>query len=260
MAATLVHRRAGGGVRRAWPKCLAADIDSASELVLDLVRRDEGGYVSTCNVHVVVTANHDPAYRAALSAATFRVPDGWPVAWMQRRQGAKSARRVPGPDLMERLLDTGRRDGISHFLLGSTEPIIDTLERQVTTRFPGVKIAGACSPPFEDIGSTPDSELLAQIASTAPSIVWVGLGAPKQDLWMQMYAEGLAPAVLIGVGAAFEFLSGTRPRAPLWMRSCGLEWAHRLALEPRRLTRRYVSTNTEFVLRAATELMRRSQR
>ena len=236
--------------------CAVVDVDGAAQHVVDLVRRAEGGYISTCNVHVVVTAGRDCRYRAALDGAALRVPDGWPVAWMQRRQGARSARRVPGPELMERTLKAGEQDGLSHFLLGSTEPVLADLEAEVKRRFPKVKIGGTYSPPFEPLSPMPNPEVVDRIRSAAPSVVWVGLGAPKQDFWMRMYADRLAPSVLIGVGAAFEFLSGARPRAPLWMRRSGLEWAHRLGAEPRRLTGRYVSTNTEFLARAGYGLIR----
>jgi N-acetylglucosaminyldiphosphoundecaprenol N-acetyl-beta-D-mannosaminyltransferase len=241
-------------------RCSVTNIDAASREVLDMVRRREGGYVSTCNVHVVVTANRDPEYRTVLDAAALRVPDGWPVAWMQRRQGAKSARRVPGTDLMERLLNVGRSEGLSHYLLGSTQPVLDELRLRVAARYPDVEIAGAYSPPFADLGDGPSAEMVERIRATVPDVVWVGLGAPKQDFWMRMYEAELAPSVLIGVGAAFDFLSGARARAPRWMRSCGLEWAHRLGSEPRRLTRRYLSTNTEFLLRAGPDLIRRGRR
>jgi N-acetylglucosaminyldiphosphoundecaprenol N-acetyl-beta-D-mannosaminyltransferase len=241
-------------------RCSATNVDAASREVLNMIRRGGGGYVSTCNVHVVVTANRDPEYRTVLDAAALRVPDGWPVAWMQRRQGAKTARRVPGPDLMEHLLNVGRSQGLSHYLLGSTQPVLDELRLQIAARHPDVEIAGAYSPPFGHLGNAPDAGLVDLIRLSQPSIVWVGLGAPKQDFWMRMYAEALAPAVLVGVGAAFDFLSGARPRAPQWMRSCGLEWAHRLASEPKRLTGRYVCTNTAFLVRAGSQLLRRAWR
>lgn len=238
-------------------RCLAARLDDATDQVVELVRRGEGGYVSTCNVHVVVTACHDQAYHDTLTAASLRLADGWPVAWVQRRQGAKSAQRVPGPDLMEHLLEQGSEDGFSHFLLGSTSSVLQRLESQIAVQYPDVRIAGTESPPFGEVPSHPDSQLVDRIRGTAPSVVWVGLGAPKQDFWMRLYAEALAPSVLIGVGAAFDFLAGARPRAPLWMRQCGLEWAHRLASEPRRLTPRYVRTNTEFILRGAADMAKR---
>jgi N-acetylglucosaminyldiphosphoundecaprenol N-acetyl-beta-D-mannosaminyltransferase len=240
--------------------CIAADLDTAAQRVIEMVRRGDGGYVSTCNVHVVVTANRNPRYRAALEGAAMRVPDGWPVAWMQRRLGAGSARRIPGPDLMEHLLNVGRQDNLSHFLLGSTPFVLHSLESQILKRLPTAQVAGTYSPSFEELGDRPDADLVHLIRSKQPDIVWVGLGAPKQDFWMSMYSEVLAPSVLIGVGAAFDFSARLRPRAPRWMRNSGLEWAHRLASEPRRLTGRYVRTNSEFLVRAGSQLLRRRNR
>jgi N-acetylglucosaminyldiphosphoundecaprenol N-acetyl-beta-D-mannosaminyltransferase len=240
--------------------CLAADLDTAAARVVEMVRCGDGGYVSTCNVHVVVTANRNPEYRAALEGAAMRVPDGWPVAWMQRRLGVGSARRIPGPDLMEHLLAVGRQDDLSHFLLGSTPCVLHSLETQILKRRPSARVVGAHSPSFGDLGDRPDADVVHLIRSKQPSIVWVGLGAPKQDFWMKMYSEVLAPSILIGVGAAFDFGAQVRPRAPRWMRNSGLEWAYRLASEPRRLTGRYVRTNSEFLVLAGSQLLRRRNR
>ena len=240
--------------------CIAADLDTAAQRVIEMVQRGDGGYVSTCNVHVVVTANRNPQYRAALEGAAMRVPDGWPVAWMQRRLGIGSARRIPGPDLMEHLLNVGTQDNLSHFLLGSTPGVLLSLENQISKRLPSARVVGTYSPSFDELGDRPDADVVHLIRSKQPSIVWVGLGAPKQDFWMSMYSEALAPSVLIGVGAAFDFSAGVRPRAPEWMRNSGLEWAHRLASEPRRLTWRYLRTNSEFLVRAGSQLLRREHR
>ncbi len=237
--------------------CIAADLDTAARRVVEMVRRGDGGYVSTCNVHVVVTANRNPVYRAALEGAEMRVPDGWPVAWMQRRLGVGSARRIPGPDLMEHLLNVGRQDNLSHFLFGSTPFVLRSLESQILKRLPAAHVVGTYSPPFDELGNRPDADVVHLIRSKQPSIVWVGLGAPKQDFWMSTYSDVLAPSVLIGVGAAFDFSARVRPRAPRWMRNAGLEWVHRLASEPRRLTGRYMRTNSEFLVRAGSQLLRR---
>lgn len=237
--------------------CLAADLNTAAERVVEMVQCGHGGYVSTCNVHVVVTANRNPEYRAALEGAAMRVPDGWPIAWMQRRLGVNSAQRIAGPDLMERLLNLGRRDNLSHFLFGSTPCVLQSLESQVLKRMPEAQVVGTYSPSFDELVDRPDADVVHLIRAKRPSIVWVGLGAPKQDFWMSMYSELLAPSVLIGVGAAFDFSARVRRRAPQWMRNSGLEWAHRLASEPRRLTGRYLRTNSEFVVRAGSQLLRR---
>ena len=132
--------------------CIAADLDTAAQRVIEMVQRGDGGYVSTCNVHVVVTANRNPQYRAALEGAAMRVPDGWPVAWMQRRLGIGSARRIPGPDLMEHLLNVGTQDNLSHFLLGSTPGVLLSLENQISKRLPSARVVGTYSPSFDELG------------------------------------------------------------------------------------------------------------
>lgn len=239
--------------------CVASDLASVVDRVLELVADRKGGYVSTCNVHVVVSASRDASYTSALSEAALRVPDGWPVAWMQRRQGAAWAERIPGPDLMGLTLDRGRTVNLGHFLLGSTESVLQDLERQLPAAYPGLRIVGTYSPPFGPDSYELDGDVAEFISRVKPDIVWVGLGAPKQDLWMQAHRGTLSPAVLVGVGAAFDFLSGERPRAPRWMQNASLEWCHRLVSEPRRLTRRYVSTNTAFIVKAGSQLLRRAR-
>jgi N-acetylglucosaminyldiphosphoundecaprenol N-acetyl-beta-D-mannosaminyltransferase len=237
--------------------CFAGTLDDAAGAVLDRVADGEGGYACLCNVHVLVSAcRHDKLARALHDSWTA-FPDGAPVAWLQRRSGDAGAARIAGADLMERVLDTGRPDGLSHFLFGSTPAVLDGLVARFSKTFPGARIAGVHSPPFGSVESLGTKDVLDRIRDAKPSIVWCGLGAPKQELWMRRHSEDLAPSVLIGVGAAFDFLSGTKERAPEWMRQAGLEWLHRLGSEPRRLAGRYVVTNTEFAIRTAFELSAR---
>ena len=167
-----------------------------------------------------------------------------------RRFGAGGARRVAGPDLMPLVIDAGQPLGIRHFLVGSTPEVLEQLQRRLVERYPKAIIAGAISPAFRRLSEDEDARMAQQIVDSGADVVWVGLGLPKQDEWLRRNAELFKPAVGLGVGAAFDFLAGTKPRAPKWMRSCGLEWFHRLLSEPRRLARRYATTNTEFVARA----------
>jgi N-acetylglucosaminyldiphosphoundecaprenol N-acetyl-beta-D-mannosaminyltransferase len=146
---------------------------------------------------------------------------------------------------MESVLGAG---GLRHFLFGSTPEVLERLRE----RF-GDAIVGAVSPPFGNVGA----DAVEEIRATRPDVIWCALGAPKQELWMATHADALAPALLLGVGAAFDFVAGTKPRAPRWMQRTSLEWAHRLATEPRRLAGRYARTNTEFALRICLELTRR---
>lgn len=236
--------------------CRCGDVDAAADAVVARARAGgAGGYACFCNVHVLVLSQHDPALRAALASAWAVFPDGAPVAWLQRRLGASGATRIAGPDLMPLVVGRGRSAGLRHFLLGSTPDVGARCADALLQAYPQALIVGVESPPF-DPEPRADPALLAAVRAARADLVWVGLGAPKQELWMHRHAPALSPAVALGVGAAFEFLAGTRPRAPTWMRQAGVEWLHRLALEPRRLTGRYVRTNAEFVVRAGLELSR----
>ena len=160
--------------------CLAADVGTAGQRVLELVARGlRINLQRACRRHCVPRTR---VFLRARGRGASRLPDGWPVAWMQRRQGAASARRIPGPDLMEFMLDHGRSTSLAHYFLGSSQPVLDKLQRQLVERFPDVRITGAHSPPFSAFDPRPNQELLQLIRATSPDIVWVGLGAPKQDI------------------------------------------------------------------------------
>jgi N-acetylglucosaminyldiphosphoundecaprenol N-acetyl-beta-D-mannosaminyltransferase len=241
-------------------ECFAGTLDGAARLIADHALRGGGGYVCLCNVHVLTTARHDGRLRSALADAWLRLPDGAPVAWLQRRLGHAGAERVGGPDVMARVLDLGQASGLRHFLLGSTTAVLAGLERRLAEAFPGATIAGVLSPPFAPLTPSIRDDVLRAVGAARPHLVWVGLGAPRQELWMQELAPQAASSLFVGVGAAFDFHAGTTPRAPQWMRTTGLEWLHRLGLEPQRLASRYLRTNTEFVVQTGRELARRRAR
>jgi N-acetylglucosaminyldiphosphoundecaprenol N-acetyl-beta-D-mannosaminyltransferase len=152
---------------------------------------------------------------------------------------------------MPAVFDRGRESDLRHFLFGSTRPVLDAVQATLLTRFPGIAIVGTAAP---DAGDEDLAEMLDQIRASDPHLVWVALGAPKQELWAQRHGTHLSSSLLMPVGAAFDFIAGAKPRAPRWMQRCGLEWLHRLATEPRRLGWRYLSTNSSFLLRALREL------
>jgi N-acetylglucosaminyldiphosphoundecaprenol N-acetyl-beta-D-mannosaminyltransferase len=230
------------------------DLESATATVLERVRSGRGGYSCLCGVHGIVTAQHSEALMGALRGAWLNFPDGAPVAWLMRRMGAGRARRVAGPDLMPRVIAAGQDAGLRHYLYGSTPEVLERLEERLLERFPRAIIAGRMSPPFRELSGEEHDRIAAEISASGADVVWVGLGLPKQDEWLRRNAAGIAPAVGLGVGAAFDFLSEAKPRAPEWARDAGLEWLHRLITEPRRLARRYAVTNTEFLARAGTAI------
>jgi N-acetylglucosaminyldiphosphoundecaprenol N-acetyl-beta-D-mannosaminyltransferase len=231
--------------------CFAGDLRDATALLVDRARSGDGGFVSLMNVHVAMTAQRDHALRSALGEAWTVFPDGAPISWLERRRGARRAERVAGPDLMLAVL----RDSLDlrHFLFGSTPEVLARLEQRLTATVPGLRVAGSFGPAP---GGEHDPAVIEAVRDAKPHVVWVALGAPKQELWAGRHAADLAPALLVGVGAAFDFHAGSKSRAPQWMQRTGLEWLHRLASEPRRLAWRYASTNTRFVLSAARELVR----
>ena len=235
--------------------CFVGRFDAAVGALVARAKSGDGGYACLGNAHVLVTALHDERVRKALDDAWTVFPDGAPVSWLQRCHGRRAAQRIAGPDLMPVVIEAGLPSGLSHFLLGSSEPTVDHLRMRLERRHPGIQITGSYSPSRAEIEDD-DRDVVDIVRAAEPEIIWCAFGAPRQELWMAAHAKELAPAVLVGVGAAFDFLAGEKTRAPVWMQRSGLEWFHRLLHEPRRLARRYLQTNTEFALRALLELTR----
>jgi len=216
------------------------------------------GYACICNVHSVVTASSHAPLREAINAARLATPDGMPLVWLLRRRGFADQERINGPDLMLRLCQMCAQEGLAVFLYGSTEDTLARLRARLEARFPGLTIAGTCSPPFRTLSADEEARERARINASGAAVVFVGLGCPKQELWMARNSAGIQ-ATLVGVGAAFDYHAGTVKRAPKWMQRAGLEWLARLAAEPRRLFRRYFETNTKFLRRYLPELLARSR-
>lgn len=233
----------------------ALSVENAQQEIINWGFSHESRSVVFANVHVLVTAARDTKFGAAIAGADMVLPDGAPVAWMLRKLGHAGQERVSGPDLMWSLFERCANEKLSIYLYGSTPQTLDALINRATTAFPALKIAGFESPPFRLLSKQESAEAVDRINASGASLVFVGLGCPKQEHWM-MRRRGAVRAVMLGVGAAFDFHAGTISRAPLWMREHGLEWVHRFASEPRRLWRRYLVTNTLFVILAARQLMR----
>ena len=214
-----------------------------------------GGYIVVCNVHSVMTARRDSELRKALEESLATTLDGMPLVWGLRALG-HHAERLYGQALMERLL--GGVDGriTRHYFIGSTDLVQQRLLAVIRDRFPRANIVGRWVPPFEPGVPGLPQTVREDILAAKPRIIWVGLGCPKQERWMARHWRALAPAVLIGVGAAFEYMAGTKRTPPMWMRRNGLEWLFRLLTEPRRLAWRYLSTNPDFILRFGIQLVR----
>ena len=218
-------------------------------------RGGESRYACFCNVHSVVTAQRDEYHHLVLAAADLVAPDGAPVAWTLRRKGRPQQERVDGPGTMWRLCADAEAQGVKIGLYGSTQATLAALASRLQQRYPRLDIAYLWSPPFRALSADEDQAVCEAIAQAGVGLLFVGLGCPKQERWMAEH-RGRIPAVMLGVGAAFEFHAGMAPRAPVWMREHGLEWLHRLAGNPRRLAGRYLVTNTMFVRSSASEALR----
>lgn len=217
-------------------------------------RQSESRVVCICNVHSVVTASRDEEFASLLNGADMATPDGMPVAWMLRHLGYAGQQRINGPDLMWRYCEQAQSRAEPVFFYGSTEETLAAMKARLLAAFPALKIVGAISPPFRALTPEEDAAIVERINASGVGVVFVSLGCPKQELWMAAH-RGRIHAVMIGVGAAFDYHAGTIKRAPKRMQNCGLEWLHRLVSEPRRLWKRYLVTNTLFVLGAAKQLV-----
>ncbi len=212
--------------------------------------------VCCCNVHGVITQRDDPEFAQALLQADMVTPDGEPVARWLRRVGHPGQPRISGPDLMLRCIDMACARQLPVFLLGSTESTLQRLQQRLRSRWPTLIISGSLAPPFRPLEAADEKAIAQRVRESGARLVFVGLGCPKQELWMARQ-RGRLPAVMLGVGAAFDFHAGTLRRAPPWMQAAGLEWLHRLLQEPRRLAWRYLSTNTRFMVGAAAHFVAR---
>ncbi len=233
-------------------------LDSAVEEMDAAIARRERGYVSTCPVYTVMLGHERDDVRAALNGATWATADGVPVMWAQRWLGGRGAERVYGPDLMQALCARSAERGYRQFFLGGGPGVAEQLAANLQRLHPGLQVAGVSCPPFRALSDAEEATLVESINASGADIIWVGLGSPKQDLWMARLRSRLEAPLLVGVGAAFDFHTGRIAQAPRWMQRSGLEWAFRLASEPRRLWRRYLIYNPKFVLSLGGLLLRRA--
>ncbi|OQW33661.1 MAG: teichoic acid biosynthesis protein [Nitrospira sp. SG-bin1] len=227
--------------------------EEAIDTLLQWSRERQSRYVSICNVHSVVTAKQNPAFRRVINEGDMATPDGMPLVWVLRSIGFQWQERINGPDLMWRLCGQAAEKGLSIFLYGSTSETLERLTNTLRIAFPQLTIAGVHSPPFRLLSDEEEQEMTDRLNSSGAHIVFVGLGCPKQEFWMAAH-RGKVRAVMIGVGAAFDYHAGTVKRAPLWMQQSGLEWLFRLVCEPKRLWKRYLVTNSLFLTYLGFEL------
>src|SRR3989338_5401542 len=241
----------------------ATDLSAASKTIEDWIKLRQKGYVCVVPVSTVMACQDSQEYRETINSAAMATPDGMPLVWLGRLKGRARISRTYGPDLMRRLCSLGVDRGYRHFLYGGTAQTLEILEKKLKEQYPGLIVAGKYAPPFTREHPVMESEdVIDSINRAQADILWVGLGSPKQDFWMSLHRQRVETPVMIGVGAAFDFLAQTKPQAPRWMQSCGLEWLFRLCSEPRRLWKRYLLNNPRFVALFLFQLLtqRRSAR
>jgi N-acetylglucosaminyldiphosphoundecaprenol N-acetyl-beta-D-mannosaminyltransferase len=231
------------------------DYDRALDWIDAMVEARQRGYVCVCNVHAVMASAEDPALRAALLDSSLNVPDGQPLVWALNLMGHSLPDRVYGPELMARSCARAASSGQRMYLYGGrNQGALVQLALNLRQRYPGVRIVGGYSPAHRPLTNEERQAVIKEINGSRADVVWVGIGVPKQEKWMAEMREELEAPVLVGVGAAFDFHAGLVPQAPTWIQEYGLEWAYRLAHEPRRLWRRYTRYNPRFIGAFARQL------
>jgi N-acetylglucosaminyldiphosphoundecaprenol N-acetyl-beta-D-mannosaminyltransferase len=226
----------------------AVQIDDVMEIFERWISsRTRSHYVALCNVHMVMEAYNNAYFHDALASADLVAPDGMPLIWAGRRHGFQLLRRVYGPGLFLEFCQTTAAKGYRHFLFGGHSGVPEVVAARLRRCCPGIQIAGTCSPPFRKHTRAEHSEMIAQINDSGVDVLWVALGCPKQELWMYENRNRLNVPVVAGVGQAFDLYAGRVRQAPRWARDNGLEWAFRLISNPRRLWRRYLVYNTQFL-------------
>lgn len=224
------------------------DIQSAALFLESRIKDGAKGYVCLTGVHGVMEAQRDPSLKTILAEALLVAPDGMPTVWIGHRQGYPAMQRVFGPELMVDIIGRSEFRHCVHFFCGGEPGVAESLRGEMWRRFPWAQIVGTYSPPFRAMTATEEWELVQQIHSVRPDIIWVGLSTPKQERFMASYLPLLNTKLMIGVGAAFLFHTGAIRDSPEWVKRAGLQWLHRLFQEPARLWKRYLINNPLFIL------------
>lgn len=234
----------------------ALDMTTALDTLSSWVKADANRYVCAADVYNVSSAHTDYHHMAALHGADMVVPDGTPLTWVGRLRGNREIQRVCGPDLLLAACERSQKEGWRHYFYGGAEGIAAELAETLKKRYPGIQVVGAESPPFRPLSETETRDMISRVKNAGTDIMWIGLGCPKQEIWMHAHVNKFDDGVvLVGVGAAFDFHTGRVSRAPVWMRNNGLEWLHRLMSEPKRLWRRYLYHAPRFAILSLLETL-----
>ncbi len=226
--------------------------------ICEWVGQKQRTYVCVAPVATLVDARRNPLYAAAVNTAGMVTPDGMPVVWLARARGCKDIERTYGPDILLEVCNHGQDLGLRHFFYGGTEDTLQKLQQKLLKAYPQMLVVGHYAPPFHAQVVQEENQVIDRINNSTADIVWVGLGSPKQDFWMQLHRPLLNAPVIVGAGAAFDFCSGVKPQAPRWMRPLGLEWFFRLCCEPGRLWKRYLIGNSLFLIYLIKDLFKKA--
>jgi N-acetylglucosaminyldiphosphoundecaprenol N-acetyl-beta-D-mannosaminyltransferase len=231
------------------------DIQKAVSIINRWVQERTHTYVCITGVHGVIESQSDPALRQIHNQAGMVAPDGMPLVWMARRLGYSQIKRVYGPDLMRAVTAFSAQRGYRQFYYGGAPGLAEKLRDALVNQHPELQVCGTLSPPFRPLTPEEDEEIVAKINAAKPDILWIGLSTPKQEKWMASHLGRIDAPVMVGVGAAFDFLAGTKKQAPAWMQRNSLEWLFRLVTEPKRLWRRYAHIVPNFIVLAAMQIL-----
>jgi N-acetylglucosaminyldiphosphoundecaprenol N-acetyl-beta-D-mannosaminyltransferase len=205
-------------------------------------------------VHGIMEAQRNPELAAIFEGSSFTFPDGTPTVWVGRLQGHKQMQRVAGPDLMLEVFRRKEFARYTHFLYGGEAGVAEQLQERLTSQYPWVRIVGTCTPPFRELNSEEEQNLVARMRKLKPDIIWVGISTPKQERFMHRYLPVLNTTLMFGVGAAYDFHTGRLKDAPQWVKTIGMQWFHRLLQDPRRLWKRYLRNNPAFLWHIGMQL------
>ena len=233
----------------------AINMDDALATIERWIAARTPNYVCITGVHGVIESQANSRLMAIHNKAGLVTPDGMPLVWVSRALGYRRTRRVYGPDLMHALSSLSARRGYTQFYYGGNDGVADLLRQALGAQYPGLQVVGTHTPPFGALTAEEDEAIVAKINAARPDIVWVGLSTPKQEYWMSEHLKRIDAPVMIGVGAAFDFLAGLKPQAPVVMQRNGLEWLYRLLTEPRRLWRRYLYIVPRFIVLSGAQLL-----
>lgn len=223
--------------------------------MLEAVRERRKGYICVTGVHGVTEAQNDAGFRRILNESFLTTTDGMPLVWLGRHYVGSHVGRVYGPDLMLEMFAITQTRPCRHFFFGGAPGVAEELKVRLEERFPGATVCGTYTPPFRPLNPAEEQEFIEVIRVRRPDIIWVGLSTPKQERFMADYLPKLDTALMVGVGAAFDFHSGRVRQAPRWVQRSGFEWLYRMLTDPRRLARRYLINNPLFLGRIALQLL-----